>query len=179
MKPRTEHINETDIIDQTLDILNSDLTVEEILQEICNILPRAWSNSEYISTRITYQNKVFETNNIDGSSLVCSQSLEIPGKKNGTIELYVNKKYPGSGDNEFKSRAASLLTNIASLTSGSISKKILKDVLSDNKERLKELHAINQTNIIVAKGKSVNETLQEICDFLSKSCNTRDMLLHV
>ncbi len=169
MKARREHINETDIIDQTLFILNSDLTVEEILQEICNILPRAWSDSEYISTRITYQNKVFESNNIDGSSLVCRQSLEIPGKKNGTIELYVNKKYPGQNINEFKNTAASLLTNIASLTAGSISKKILKDLLSDNKERLKELHAINQTNIIVAKGKSVNETLQEICDFLSKS----------
>jgi len=169
MKGKTEHINETNIIDQTLDILNSDLTVEEILQEICNILPGAWSYSEYISTRITYENKVFETNNLNGSILICKQSLEIPGKKNGTIELLVNTKFPGPDNNEFKNKATKLLTNIASLTSGAISKKILTEVLLNNKERLKELHAINQTNIIIAKGKSVNETFQEICDFLSKS----------
>jgi len=169
MQGKREHINEADIINQTLDILNSDLAVEEILREICNILPRAWSYSEYISTRITYENEVFETDNLDGSSLVCKQSLDIPGKKNGMIELFVNTKYPGPNDNEFKIKAARLLTNVASLTTGSISKKILKEVLSDNKERLKELHAINQTNIIIAKGKSVNETFQEICDFLSKS----------
>jgi hypothetical protein len=169
MKVKREHINESDIIDQTLDILSSNLTVEEILQEICNILPRAWSYSEYISARITYENKVFETDNLNGSSIVYKRSFEIPGKKNGTIELLVNTKYPGSDNNEIKSKATRLLTKISSLTSGVISKKILTEVLLNNKERLKELHAINQTNIIIAKGKSVSETLQEICDFLSKS----------
>ena len=81
MKGKADHINETDIINQTLDILNSDLTIEEILQEICNILPKAWPSSEYFSARITYDNKVFKTDNLDGSSLVCKKSLEIPGKK--------------------------------------------------------------------------------------------------
>jgi hypothetical protein len=169
MKVKREHINETDIINQTLDILNSDLTVEEILREVCNIIPRAWPDSNYISTRITYENRVFETDNLNGSSLICRQPLDIPGKKNGTIELFANNNYPGAEDREFKNKAARFLTNIASLTSGSISKKILSEVISTSKERLKELHAINQTNIIIAKGKSVKETLQEICDFLSKS----------
>ncbi len=169
MKGNPDHINEAAIINKTLEVLNGNLTVEEILQEICNILPGAWSYSEYISTRIIYENKVFETGNLNGSILICKQSLDIPGRKNGSIELLVNKRYPGHDDNEFRSRATRFLTNIAALTSGSISRKILADVLINNKERLKELHAINQTNIIVSKGMAVNETLQEICDFLSKS----------
>ncbi len=169
MKGNPDHINEAAIINKTLEVLNGNLTVEEILQEICNILPGAWSYSEYISTRIIYENKVFETGNLNGSILICKQSLDIPGRKNGSIELLVNKKYPGLNDNEFKRIATRLLTNIAALTSGSISRKMLAEVLINNKERHKELHAINQTNIIVSKGKPVNETLQEICDFLSKS----------
>ncbi|UCH13220.1 MAG: pyruvate, phosphate dikinase [Bacteroidales bacterium] len=169
MKGITEHINESNIINQTLDILNSNLSVEETLQEICNILPKAWPNSEYFSARITFNSKIFKTNNLDGASLICKQSLEIPSIKNGTIELFANSKYPGLDDSEFLKESTRILKNITLLTAGSISKKILKEVLTDKKERLKELHAINQTNIIISKGKSVNETLQEICDFLSKS----------
>ena len=169
MKGNTGYIVETDIIEQALDILNSDLSVEETLQELCNIIPRAWPHSKFISARIAYEDQVFKTKNINGLSLVCKESFEIPGKKNGTIKLFISKKYDKHDNKIFLGEAQKLISNIASLTSGSISKKILKELLTDNRERLKELHAINQTNAIIAKGKSIDETLQEICDFLPRS----------
>jgi hypothetical protein len=169
MKGNTGYIVEPDIIEKALEILNSDRSVEDTLQEVCKIIPGAWAHSKFISTRITYRNRVFRTNNINGLSLVCKESFDIPGKKGGTIELFISRKYGKHDDNIFVSEARKLLSNIASLTSGSISKKILKELLTDNKERLKELHAINQTNAIIAKGKSINETLQEICEFLPRS----------
>jgi hypothetical protein len=169
MKGTAGNITKPDIIGQAVEILNSELTVEDTLQGVCNVIPMAWNQNKHISARIIFQNRIFSTNNINGLSLVCKESFEVPGRKNGTIELYVSRKDNKNNAIIFESEARKLLSNIASLTSGSISKKILKELLADNRERLKELNAINQTNAIIAKGMSISETLREISEFLPRS----------
>ena len=48
-----------------------------------------------------------------------------------------------------------LLINISALISGLATKDVLTKLLYDNRERLKELNAINQTSAIIAKGDTI------------------------
>jgi hypothetical protein len=59
-----------------------------------------------------------------------------------------------------------LINNLAEIISGSAAKNILKTLLWENRERLKELSAINQTSHIISLGLSIDETLQRICSIL-------------
>ena len=55
-----------------------------------------------------------------------------------------------------------MLINIAGLITGSAIKRVFDTLLNDNKERVKELHVINQTSEIITQGMPIDETLQKI-----------------
>ena len=55
------------------------------------------------------------------------------------------------------------------MTDQGFDKKGYEKLLYDQRERLKELACINQTNQILNEGKSIDETLQQICMLLPKA----------
>ncbi|MBN1952916.1 MAG: hypothetical protein JW801_17055 [Bacteroidales bacterium] len=165
----TERLKELQGINQTTLILKQGKSIEESLQIICSVLPEAWQYPEYTAVRIIFEKKVFCSQNFAESPWVQRQEFEAPGRKKGLIEIYYLKEFPRADEGPFLKEERNLLINLSNLIAGSAAREVFAKLLSENKERIKELRAINHTSQIIAKGFPKEETLQQICSLLPKS----------
>jgi hypothetical protein len=165
----TERLKELHGLNQTSSILKENRTLEESLQLICSILPDAWQYPGHTVARITYEKKVFISPNFKETPWTQKQTFEAPKNKKGLIEIFYLKEFPQEDEGPFLKEERNLLINLANLIAGSATRDILNKLLFENKERLKELKGINLTSQIIAEGKSLEETLQEICSILPKA----------
>jgi hypothetical protein len=165
----TERLKELHGINRTSQILSQSKSLEEALQIICSILPDAWQYPEFTAIRIQYEDDTFISREFKDTKWVQRQTFEAPGGKNGVIEVFYLKEFPAEYEGPFLLEERNLLVNLSNLISGSATRDIFNKLSYENRERLKELKAINQTSQIIAEGKSIDETLQEICNILPKS----------
>ena len=156
-------------INRTSEILQSDQSLEESLRKICSILPEAWQFPEETAARISYDKNIFQSRNFAETPWKMEQCFEAPGKKKGTIEIFYLKQFPEADEGPFLKEERDLLVNLSNLIAGSATRDVFNKLHHENIERLKELKAINQTTLIIDEGKSVDETLMEICSILPKS----------
>jgi len=164
-----ERLKELKGINQTSGILQKGKSLEESLQTICSILPASWQYPESTVARISYNKKVFESQGFEETPWTMSQSFEAPGNKKGMIEIFYLRPFHEADEGPFLKEERDLLVNLASLIAGSATRDVFNKLHRENTERLKELRAINQTSKIIEEGKTIDETLQEICSILPKS----------
>ncbi|MBN1599371.1 MAG: hypothetical protein JW894_13845 [Bacteroidales bacterium] len=165
----TERLKELRGINQTSNILKQGRSIEESLQVICTFLPEAWQFPEFTTARITLEDKVFTSPDFKEGKWKQRQEFEAPENKKGAIEIFYLKKFPDADEGPFLKEERDLLINLANLIAGSATRYVFNKLLQENKERLKELRAINLTSKIIASGKTVEDTLQQICSVLPKS----------
>jgi hypothetical protein len=165
----TERLKELKGINTTSEILKKGLPLEDSLKEICTILPEAWQYIDYTVARIQYNKWVFQSPNFQETPWKMTQEFETSNKGKGTIEIFYLREFPKEDEGPFLKEERNLLVNLANLISGMATKEIFNKLQYENRERLKELRAINQTSLIVEEGKSIDESLQEICDILPPS----------
>jgi len=165
----TERLKELGGINRTSEILKSGKPLEESLGIICSILPDSWQFPEFTAARITYDRRVFTSAGFNETPWKMIQGFEAPGRKNGLIEIFYLKEFPEADEGPFLKEERNLLVNLSSLIAGSATRDVFNKLQHENTERLKELRAINQTTLIIEEGKSVDETLMEICAILPKS----------
>jgi hypothetical protein len=156
-------------INRTTEILQSNHPLEELLPEICSILPDSWQYPDHTVARISYDKSVFESSGFRETPWRMAQSFEAPGHKRGMIEIYYLSQFPDADEGPFLKEERNLLINLSNLIAGSATRDVFNKLHHENTERLKELKAINQTTLIIEEGKMVDETLQEICSILPKS----------
>ncbi len=156
-------------INRTSEILKSGKTLEDSLQEICSILPESWQFPEETVARISYDKNVFLSPHFRETTWRMVQGFDAPGRKEGTIEIFYLKQFPDADEGPFLKEERELLVNLANLIAGLATHEVFNKLQHENVERLKELKAINQTTLIIDEGKSVDETLMEICAILPKS----------
>lgn len=156
-------------INRTSEILQSEHSLEESLRKICLILPEAWQFPEETAARISYDKNIFQSRDFTETPWKIEQRFEAPGRKKGTIEIFYLKQFPEADEGPFLKEERNLLVNLSNLIAGSATRDIFNKLHHENIERLKELKAINQTTLIIDEGKSVDETLMEICSILPKS----------
>jgi hypothetical protein len=165
----TERLKELKGINQTSEILQKGKSLEESLRAICSILPASWQYPESTVARISYDKKIFISPGFEESPWTMSQSFEAPGNKKGTIEIFYLQPFPPADEGPFLKEERDLLVNLVNLIAGSATRDVFNKLHHENTERLKELKAINQTSRIIEEGKTIDETLQEICSILPKS----------
>ncbi len=165
----TERVKELDSIKLASEILINHNSLVESLQEICNILPQAWQYPKQTAARITYDGKVFISANFNESSWVQKQKFVTPDNYEGLIEVFYLVEFPDEFEGPFLKEERNLLVNLSNILSGSASREVFDKLMAQNRERVKELNAINQTTFIINKGMPVDETLQRICNILPKS----------
>jgi len=169
LKQNTERLKELRGINQTTRILKQSESLEDSLDILCAVLPEAWQYPEATAIRIVFEDKIFTSPNFTESKWVQKQAFEAPGKKKGTIEIFYLKEFPDADEGPFLIEERNLLINISNIIAGSATREVFDKLLNENKERLKELNAINKTSEIITAGKPVEETLQQICCILPKS----------
>ncbi len=165
----TERLKELKGINQTSEILKKGRSMEDSLQVICSFLPDAWQYPESTSVRIRYNGREFVSRNFKESEWRMAQGFVAPGRKKGTIEIFYSKQFPDFDEGPFLKEERNLLVNLSSLISGSVTRDEFKKLYRANTERLKELRAINQTSVIIEKGRPIDETLQAVCAILPGS----------
>ncbi len=165
----TERLKELKGINTTSEILKKGLPLEKSLEKICAILPEAWQYVEYTVARIRYKNWVFKSPNFQETPWKMVQEFETSKKEKGTIEIYYLREFPQEDEGPFLKEERNLLVNLANLISGMATRDIFNKLQHENTERLKELKAINHTSQIIEEGKSIDETLQAICNTLPPS----------
>ncbi len=165
----TERLKELKGINTTSEILKKNLPLEESLKEICKILPASWQYVDDTVSRITYEKRVFQSKNFRETPWKMIQEFKVSADKKGTIEIFYLNEHPQEDEGPFLKEERNLLINIANLITGSVTRDIFDKLKYNNRERLKELKAINQTSMIIEDSKSIEETLQEICNILPRS----------
>jgi len=165
----TERLKELRCINQTSEILKNSTVFEESLERICTILPDAWKYPEYTVVRIRFDGKEFVSRGFYETRWVQRQAFETPGNRKGTIEVFLLDEFPLEDEGPFLKEERDLLVNLASMISGSAGSDVLKKLLTENNERLKELGAINRTSRLISECRPVGETLTEIACILSQS----------
>ena len=169
MTENSERLKELRGINQISNILKQERKLEDALKEICNTLPGAWQYPEYTAARIIYDNQIYTSSFFYKTRWVIRQTFETQTGKKGIIEVYYLKDFPMRDEGPFLKEERTLIDNLADIISGIAAKKLLSNLVADNTERLKELEAINKTTAIISAGKTVEDTLQEICDILPVS----------
>ncbi len=165
-KERTKELN---CINYTTSCIDQDLAVPEMLQAICNYLPEGWQYPEYTAAKIAFAGDEYKTNNFKETPWALCQKFFTTGNQEGMICVYYLKEFPKIDEGPFLKEERNLINNLAVLISGAIHQKLTQKLFYEHKERLKELHAINQTAVILRKSKSVKTAIQNICDLLPKA----------
>ncbi len=165
----SERIKELTGIQRTAEILRKDLPFEKLLQEVCTVIPEAWQYPESTAVRLVFGKSVFTSNNFKETPWMQKQVFETPDHQQGSIEVFYLKEFPASYEGPFLKEERNLINNLAALIAGSATREILNNLRYVTRERLKELHLINQTSAIIALGKPMDETLQKICSLLPRS----------
>ena len=145
------------------------------VKQICDSLPNAFQHPKYAVARITFNGKVFTSENFEQAGQGLTQTYTSEDGTNCTIEVYYRKKmadayeadYTGNfhrgSDDPFLPEERYLVNNLVVLLSGVASNENIKKVNRILHRRIKELNAINRTTEIIRQGKEIDITLSEIC----------------
>jgi len=169
LRENIERNKELSGLDRVNQIIKKNNTIDVLLQEVCQTLPASWQYPESTCIRLIYDNTVYTSSNFKITPWTQKQSFQVPGGAEGCLEVYYTSEFPEEDEGPFLKEERSLLNNIAQLLSIAIGCKIHEQLIYQNRERLKELMAINRTTALIMKGKPLDDTLQSICNILPDS----------
>lgn len=165
----TERLKELKGLNRSTAILQKNKNFDDALAAISKLLPESFQYSTYTCVRISFGKKTFLSSHFEESPWRIAQAFEVPGKSKGNIEVFYTREFPVDAEGPFLAEERNLLVNLANLLAGSATREVFNKLQHDNRERLKELKAINQTSKIIEEGLSIEETLDAICDILPHS----------
>lgn len=151
------------------DILKKSKSVDELLQEVCSILPEAMQFPLLAMARITFGNKNFISANFLETPYKIGYCFETPDGGHGAIEVFYREIPVAPGETIFLDEEQHLIENLSSLIAGSVTKNALQKLLQQNAERLKQLKGINHASAILDNAQTLEDALQEIADILPES----------
>lgn len=164
-----ERVKELQAINDTTAIIKKAAPLQETLAEICSILPSAWQYPDATVARITYDDMEFATRGFEVTKWKQEQNFQTIDNIPGVITICYLKEFPEADEGPFLFEERNLILNLASIIEGYLNGIKGREGSFVNKERLKELSAINQTTAILRSGKSIEEALHQICLIMPKA----------
>lgn len=128
-----ERLKELSCINYTTLIIREGKPVDESLQKICLLLPRAWQFPEYTVARITYDSSSYSTPNFEITEWKQIQAFQTIDEKKGTVEVYYTREFPQFDEGPFLKEERNLLENISNLIAGYINSLLAKLILHKTK----------------------------------------------
>jgi len=164
-----ERLKELGAINQTVSLIKEGKPVDETLQKICNLLPKAWQHSEYSMSRIVFNGKIWLSN---GDFFITKwrqiQNFSTIDGNKGSIEIYYTKEFPFADEGPFLKEERNLLYNLANIIAGFINSEKGKILMTSDGFEGKEKDA----SVIPEK---TDSGLQLLHKFLSKINADRDI----
>ena len=128
---KKERFKELNAINQASAILKENKPIEDMLQEICSILPNAWQYPEHTAARIKFGGKEYVTSNFKKTKWVQRRMFETIDDKEGVIEIYYLKECPAMNEGPFTKEERHLINNLAALVSGYLNTNFGKSLLKN------------------------------------------------
>jgi len=164
-----ERLKELAAINDTSAIIKTGKSIPETLDEICQILPKAWQYPESTVARIRFEEMEFTSPGFRETEWGQEQVFETIDNQTGTITIFYLKAFPESFEGPFLKEERNLVMNLGILIEGYLNGVKGREGRYITRERLKELTAINQTTAILRTGKPTEEALHHICLILPKA----------
>lgn len=89
-----ERLKELAAINQTTSIIKEGKSIENTLQQICFILPKAWQYPEFTVARIIFDGQEYLSSGFRLSQWTMTQEFITIDNKSGRIEICYVKKFP-------------------------------------------------------------------------------------
>jgi len=132
-----ERLKELSCINQTTEVLRQGKPIEETLQQISMLLPKAWQYPEFAVARIFWDGKVFITPGFKETKWKISQAFETIDNKKGAVEVFYVKSFPDFDEGPFLREERHLIDNLAAMIAGHINSIQGKDILTKTREKSK------------------------------------------
>jgi len=110
-----ERLKELAAINQTTKILKEGKPIEETLQQICMLLPKAWQYPDFTVARIVFNKKEFKTADFVQTPWLQKQIFETIDNLNGSIEVFYLKSFPESDEGPFLKEERHLIDNLSTI----------------------------------------------------------------
>jgi hypothetical protein len=136
-----ERLKELACINQTTAILKEGKRVEEALQQIVLLLPRAMQYPEYTVARITWNDRHFITPDFEVTSWRIVQEFNTIDGSKGRIEVCYNKEFRQEDEGPFLREEGDLLMNLSSLITGYINSAKAGDIMRLSLQQIQEKEA--------------------------------------
>jgi hypothetical protein len=143
-------------------------TVDKALKVFCDEFTRAYSEIVHLGFKIDFDNTEYQCKKMPDQSIALQREFETPDQKKGHVEVFIDDEGAEGLDELIRCINNSLDYAIPVLT-GTLSGFRLAKLVADNIEREKELKSINLTAEILKKGKTLKESLQDICSNLPEA----------
>ncbi|MFP4469926.1 MAG: PEP/pyruvate-binding domain-containing protein [Bacteroidales bacterium] len=140
----TERLKELSCINQTTSILRQGKSIEETLQQISLILPRAWQYPEFTVARIVWGDKKFTTAGFKETQWVMKQPFETIDNKDGVIEVFYLKSFPRMDEGPFLREERHLIENLGSMIAGFINSIQGKHIITKSRAKSKPSKEISK-----------------------------------
>jgi len=165
-----ERLKELSCINQTSAIIKEGKSIEETLQKIVLLMPKAWQNSDYTVSRIQYGGINYLSPGFNETDWRQKQSFQAIDGEEGSIEVFYTKEFPKLFDGPFLKEERDLINNLANLIVGYINSLKAKTII-----RKKELDRPGSVKGDQNQDKSLNSR-QLLQKFLNKHNSDRDLL---
>ncbi len=136
-----ERLKELACINHTTAILRQGKPLEETLQQICLILPRAWQYPEFTVARVKWGDKKFLTPDFKETIWIMSQHFETIDGTEGAVEIFYTQSFPKMDEGPFLKEERHLIENLAAMITGHINSvrgKLIIESSAGKEKRKKE-----------------------------------------
>jgi PAS domain S-box-containing protein len=116
-------------------IESAELSIEEILDEVVDILPPAWQYPELTCARITLKGMEFATADFEESPWKLESDMVVFGGKAGRIEVYYREERPRSHEGPFLAEERDLIDAIAERLGRVTERKTVEEALRQSEEK--------------------------------------------
>ncbi|MDF1559694.1 MAG: PEP/pyruvate-binding domain-containing protein [Bacteroidales bacterium] len=153
--------------------LRSGTFIESTLNEILEVIPRAFRFPDEIRCRIIYEDLEFSSPRLSETSFYITAAFKTITGKSGSVQVFYTGEGLPDGEEPFLEEEKQYVETLALLISGFINlicgldsvlatEEGMKEILYEKTERIKELACINQTTSILQAEKSVEKALKQI-----------------
>jgi hypothetical protein len=166
---KKERLKELNAINQTTAIFKGNKTIEDMLQDICSILPNALQHPDHTAARIKFRKQEFVTPNFRETKWVLRKMFESIDDNEGVIEIFYLNEFPNIDEGPFMKEERHLINNLAILISGYLNTIIGKNLLKIAQIQDKSLHPEKSHQV------SSGTSMQLLQKFLNKHNSDRDI----
>ena len=130
-----ERLKELSAINQTTSIIKEGKSIEDTLQQICFILPKAWQYPEFTVARIVFEGQEYLSSGFRLSQWTLTQEFLTIDNRSGRIEVCYVKKFPTLDEGPFLKEERHLIENITHIIVGYINSETGKHLLTQTRRK--------------------------------------------